>query len=148
MDFVAAVAELDQEIADLQEQLARARSVREWMMERAARNVSGEPVLNGAAAPPRLPTPRETESGQSYRILVQTKKPPLKNYIARVLESSGSLTVREITDRAVGVGWETDSPNKGPMVRNTLRRMVETGEVEPEGNRFRLTDPEETPSLL
>jgi hypothetical protein len=124
------LSELDAEIDRLeaaargiQGELAKVREMRSWWAER-------HPVIV------RFDQVERADGVTVFEVLGRTQT--LREFILRVLQSTNKpLTVAEIRDQALAMGWETTSDNKGPMVRNNLRRLIDEGLVEqPDKRRY------------
>lgn len=122
------LTELDAEIRRLEsvsrqveDELRKTREMRTWWAKRHPVVVTFD-QLEGA----ERDTPVEVVRAQ----------PTLRELILQVLsESARPMTVAEIRDAALELGWETTSENKHPMVRNNLRRLIEEGLVEQPSKR-------------
>ena len=129
------LTELDAEVKRLEvasrkldAELQKVREMRDWWAGR-------HPVVT------QLGQAVETE--HALPIQVVKGVPTLKELTVKVLEIRPEpLAVPQIRDGALELGWQTDSPNKGTMVRNTLMQLIDDGVVERvNDNRYRLSRP-------
>lgn len=103
------LAEVDAEIARLENELAEARVVRAWVLRHRGAPTQTSP-------PPPAVAATVTGSG---------KRRKLPDIIREVLSDGNQRVVAEIVAGAEALGWVTTSPRKDQLVRNALRDMGE-----------------------
>jgi hypothetical protein len=119
----ALLRELDAGIKRADAEAKKLREFREWVV--GTENGASESVA--------------TINDEPERRVVKRPKVTLPDYIYRAVAriGPGPHSVPVLVKEAVAEGWATESEHKPQIMRGTLARLVNNGEVEPVGKEFR-----------